>query len=65
MRNAALKSVEQQGIMAWHRMREGWKEECTALLNRLRGLLGEFGICPPAAITRLPVMPRPIRGRNG
>ena len=42
MRFVAIKSVDQQSILAWHRMREGWKEERTALLNRLRGLLGEY-----------------------
>lgn len=37
MRYVAIKSVDQQSILAWHRMREGWKEERTALINRLRG----------------------------
>ncbi len=30
--------------MAWHSVREGWKEERTALLNRVRGLLAEYGV---------------------
>jgi len=53
MRYVAIKSVEQQSILAWHRMREGWKEERTALLNRLRGLLGEFGYWPSRSADKL------------
>ena len=44
MRFVAVKTVEQQAILAWHRMRQGWIEERTALLNRVRGLLAEFGL---------------------
>ena len=53
MRHVAIKSVDQQSILAWHRMREGWKEERTALLNRLRGLLGEFGVWPDRSSDKL------------
>lgn len=34
-------------------MREGWKEERIALLNRLRGLLGEFGAWPERSSDKL------------
>src|ERR1700751_5252608 len=44
MRFVSVKSIEQQSILACHRMREGWKIERTALINRVRGLLAEFGI---------------------
>src|SRR4029434_131886 len=44
LRFVPIKSVDQQAILAWHSVREGWKEERTALLNRVRGLLAEFGI---------------------
>ena len=44
MRFVAIKSVEQQAILAWHSVRAGWQEERTALLNRTRGLLAEFGV---------------------
>ncbi len=44
MRFVTIKTVEQQAILSWHRAREGWIEERTALVNRLRGLLAEFGI---------------------
>jgi transposase len=39
-----IKTAAQQGIMAIHRLREGYKEERTALINRMRGLLSEFGL---------------------
>jgi transposase len=44
MRFVAVKSIEQQAYLSWHRMRQGFSEERTALINRLRGLLGEFGV---------------------
>ena len=44
MRFVPIKTIDQQAILAWHSAREGWKEERTALLNRVRGLLAEFGI---------------------
>jgi transposase len=47
MRFVPIKTVDQQAILAWHSVREGWKEERTALLNRVRGLLAEFGVVPP------------------
>lgn len=43
MRFVAIKNETQQSHLAWHRVREGWKEERTALINRCRGLLLEFG----------------------
>jgi transposase len=43
MRFVAIKNESQQSRLAWHRVREGWKEERTALINRCRGLLLEFG----------------------
>ncbi|RQR31106.1 IS110 family transposase [Burkholderia sp. Bp9143] len=44
MRFVTVKTVEQQAILSWHRARQGWVDERTALINRLRGLLAEFGI---------------------
>jgi transposase len=58
MRFVTIKSIEQQSILACHRMREGWKVERTALINRVRGLLAEFGIwlgrCPQSLARSLP-----------
>jgi transposase len=60
MRFVAIKSVEQQAILSWHRMRQGWIEERTAVLNRVRGLLAEFGLLPArgaaALLKALPVL---------
>ena len=41
MRFVALKSAEQQGLLALHRLRQGLIDARTALVNQLRGLLGE------------------------
>lgn len=44
MRFVSVKSADQQAMLAWHRTRSGYQMERTALLNRTRGLLAEFGI---------------------
>lgn len=44
MRFVSVKSVDSQAMLAVHTMRRGWEAERTALLNRTRGLLAEFGI---------------------
>jgi transposase len=49
----ALKSEEQQAVMALHRMRERLVKERIQLTNQLHGLLGEFGIVLPRGIARL------------
>jgi transposase len=43
MRFVSIKTADQQGQLAVHRLREGYKAERTALINRIRGLLTEFG----------------------
>ena len=53
MRFVPIKTVEQQAILAWHSMREGWKEERTAIINRVRGLLAEFGVVLGRSSNRL------------
>jgi len=53
MRFVPIKTVEQQAILSWHRARAGFNEERTALINRLRGLLAEFGVVIPRASDRL------------
>lgn len=53
MRFVAVKTMEQQARLARHRVREGWKEERTALMNRLRGLLAEFGVIYPRSSSAL------------
>jgi transposase len=44
MRFVPIKTVEQEGVMSLHRIREGLKEERTACINRIRGVLSEFGL---------------------
>jgi transposase len=43
MRFVPVKSLEQQSDLTLHRVRQGFVDERTATLNRLRGLLAEFG----------------------
>lgn len=47
MRFVPVKTPEQQGILCVHRLREGFKEERTACINRIRGLLAELGVVLP------------------
>lgn len=53
MRFVPVKSVEQQSDLSLHRVRQGFVEERTATLNRLRGLLAEFGYVVPARAVQL------------
>ena len=39
MRFVPIKSVDQQGMLCLHRVRQGFVEERTATINRIRGLL--------------------------
>lgn len=45
--SVAIKTPEQQGVQAQHRVRETLKAQRVALLNTLRGVLREFGIVIP------------------
>lgn len=60
MRFVPVKSAEQQSVLALHRVRQGFVEERTATLNRIRGLLAEFGhVLPQRAVEvrrRLPAL---------
>jgi transposase len=47
MRFVPVKSAEQQAILSLHRVRQGFVEQRTATINRIRGLLAEFGIVLP------------------
>lgn len=47
MRFVPIKSIEQQSQLFVHRARQGYIEERTALINRMRGLLSELGIVLP------------------
>ena len=48
-----VKTIEQQSMLCVHRLREGLKADRTACINRIRGLLAEFGLVfaqSPAAL---------------
>jgi transposase len=47
MRFVPVKSAEQQALLALHRTRQGFITERTALINRMRALLIEFGVALP------------------
>lgn len=44
MRFVPVKDADQQARLSWHRVREGHKQAKTAIGNRIRGLLAEFGV---------------------
>lgn len=53
MRFVPIKEEHQQAILCLHRTRQGFVEERTALYNRLRGLISEFGVVLPQKVARL------------
>jgi transposase len=50
MRFVPVKEEHQQIILTLHRTRQGFVEERTAIYNRLRGLISEFGIVLPQKV---------------
>jgi transposase len=52
-RFVAIKTVEQQDMTAWHRIRERKVGERTALVNQIRALLGEQGVIIPQGIAHV------------
>jgi len=53
MRFVPVKEEHQQIILCLHRTRNGFVEERTAVYNRLRGLISEFGIVLPQKVINL------------
>jgi len=53
MRFVAIKNVEQQSVLALHRVRQGFVKSRTAQANQIRGLLGEFGLIIPQGIASI------------
>ena len=47
MRFVPIKNVEQQSVLALHRVRQGFVKARTAQANQIRGLLAEFGLIIP------------------
>jgi len=68
MRVVPVKTRDQQALLSLHRVRQGFVEERTAVINRVRGLLAEFGLvfaqrhgglrAIPAALEGLPPLAR-------
>jgi len=52
MRFVPIKEVEQQDLQALHRAHERVVKARTALVNEIRGLLGEYGIVLPQSVTK-------------
>jgi transposase len=52
MRFVPIKEVDQQDIQALHRVRERLMKERTALVNEMRGLLGEYGVVLPKGVSK-------------
>ena len=52
MRFVAAKSLEQQDLLAVHRIRERLVAQQTAVCNQIRGLLAEYGIRCVAMFTK-------------
>ena len=53
MRFVPIKEEHQQIVLCLHRTRQGFVEERTAIYNRLRGLISEFGIVLPQKVVNL------------
>lgn len=53
MRFVPIKDVDQQATLCLHRTRQGFVTERTAVYNRVRGLIAEFGVVLPLKIERL------------
>lgn len=50
MRFVPIKNVEQQAMLSLHRARKGFIGDRTAISNRIRGLMSEFGLTIPQGI---------------
>ncbi len=53
IKEAPMKTLEQQGLQAVQRSRDLLVQECTALSNHMRGLLMEFGVVIPQGFASL------------
>lgn len=60
MRFVPAKTEAQQAVLSLHRVRQGFIEERTATINRLRGLLTEFGIVLPRSANKVRRLVRPL-----
>lgn len=65
MRFVAVKTVEQQSVLAVHRTRALLIRQRTMLVNALRGHLAEFGVVAPLGIERITELIDRVLGREG
>jgi transposase len=63
MRFVPVKSAEQWAILSLHQVRQGFIEERTATINRIRGLLAEFGMALPQRADQVRRCERYLRER--
>jgi len=69
IRAVPVKSVQQQQVLALHRLRSQWMSTRHRYLNTLRGLLREFGVviprarscAPPSVVSSVSVRPGALR----
>lgn len=57
MRFVPIKSVDQQAVLALHRVREGYVTARVAVGNQIRGLMAEFGLVLPKGAAHLSKVP--------
>jgi len=55
MRFVPIKNIEQQSVLALHRVRQGFVKARTAQANQIRGLLGEYGLIVPQGIGHIAI----------
>jgi transposase len=53
MRFVPIKNIEQQSVLALHRVRQSFVKARTAQANQIRGLLSEFGLIIPQGIANI------------
>jgi transposase len=53
MRFVPIKNIEQQAVLALHRVRQGFVTARTAQANQIRGLLAEYGLVIPQGVSTL------------
>ena len=53
MRFVPIKNIEQQAVLALHRVRQGFVKARTAQANQIRGLLSEYGLIIPQGIAHI------------
>ena len=53
MRFVAIKSVDQQTVLSFHRVRQGYVKSRTAQSNQIRGLLAEYGLIIPKGLSAI------------